>query len=150
MACSITLLNVLIRQHRYSDPFNQVELDVVISDALGILGAYLAIGLASKSGACALPHQGRGCIPVDQNAPTLLTPICTARRARWKSSHIEATTHSIGMALAREPRPAATWNISMARPFFGLGDTWWMSLCKRLSWPDEFQSAGRRSRGQRL
>ena len=24
-------------------------------------------------------------------------------------------------------------------PFFWLGDTWWMGLCKRLSWPDGFQ-----------
>jgi hypothetical protein len=25
-------------------------------------------------------------------------------------------------------------------PFFWLGDTWWMSLAKRFSWPDDFQS----------
>lgn len=25
-------------------------------------------------------------------------------------------------------------------PFFWLGDTWWMSLCKRLRWPDDFQA----------
>jgi hypothetical protein len=25
-------------------------------------------------------------------------------------------------------------------PFFWLGDTWWMGLCKRLSWPDDFQT----------
>lgn len=24
-------------------------------------------------------------------------------------------------------------------PFFWLGDTWWMGLCRRLHWPDEFQ-----------
>lgn len=24
-------------------------------------------------------------------------------------------------------------------PFFWLGDTWWMGLCKRLSWPDDFK-----------
>ena len=24
-------------------------------------------------------------------------------------------------------------------PFFWLGDTWWMGLCRRLSWPDDFQ-----------
>ena len=24
-------------------------------------------------------------------------------------------------------------------PFFWLGDTWWMSLCGRMRWPDEFQ-----------
>ena len=24
-------------------------------------------------------------------------------------------------------------------PFFWLGDTWWMSLCRRLHWPDEFR-----------
>ena len=25
-------------------------------------------------------------------------------------------------------------------PFFWLGDTWWMALCKRLSWPNDFQT----------
>jgi hypothetical protein len=25
-------------------------------------------------------------------------------------------------------------------PFFWLGDTWWMGLCKRLTWPDGFQT----------
>src|SRR5207245_1678073 len=25
-------------------------------------------------------------------------------------------------------------------PFFWLGDTWWMGLCERLSWPNGFQS----------
>ena len=25
-------------------------------------------------------------------------------------------------------------------PFFWLGDTWWMGLCHRLHWPDEFQT----------
>jgi len=25
-------------------------------------------------------------------------------------------------------------------PFFWLGDTWWMGLCKRLSWPGDFQT----------
>src|SRR5205807_3468676 len=25
-------------------------------------------------------------------------------------------------------------------PFFWLGDTWWMGLCKRLQWPDEFHT----------
>ena len=24
-------------------------------------------------------------------------------------------------------------------PFFWLGDTWWMGLCRRLSWPEDFQ-----------
>ncbi len=34
-------------------------------------------------------------------------------------------------------------------PFFWLGDTWWMGLCKRLAWPGEFQwlAADRVSKG---
>ena len=34
-------------------------------------------------------------------------------------------------------------------PFFWLGDTWWMGLCKRLRWPDEFQllAADRAAKG---
>jgi hypothetical protein len=34
-------------------------------------------------------------------------------------------------------------------PFFWLGDTWWMGLCERLKWPDEFKTlaADRRDKG---
>ena len=34
-------------------------------------------------------------------------------------------------------------------PFFWLGDTWWMGLCQRLHWPDEFQqlAADRKAKG---
>ncbi|HMC26659.1 MAG TPA: DUF4038 domain-containing protein [Verrucomicrobiae bacterium] len=34
-------------------------------------------------------------------------------------------------------------------PFFWLGDTWWMGLCHRLRWPEEFQelAADRRAKG---
>jgi len=34
-------------------------------------------------------------------------------------------------------------------PFFWLGDTWWMGLCHRLHWPDEFRqlAADRRAKG---
>ena len=35
------------------------------------------------------------------------------------------------------------------KPFFWLGDTWWMGLCRRLHWPDEFQepTADRKAKG---
>jgi hypothetical protein len=34
-------------------------------------------------------------------------------------------------------------------PFFWLGDTWWMGLCERMKWPEEFQklAADRREKG---
>ena len=34
-------------------------------------------------------------------------------------------------------------------PFFWLGDTWWMGLCQRLHWPEEFQrlAADRKAKG---
>ena len=34
-------------------------------------------------------------------------------------------------------------------PFFWLGDTWWMGLCHRIHWPDEFKtlSADRKAKG---
>lgn len=34
-------------------------------------------------------------------------------------------------------------------PFFWLGDTWWMGLCHRLAWPEEFQklTADRKAKG---
>ena len=34
----------------------------------------------------------------------------------------------------------AIFSTPTARRFFWLGDTWWMGLCSRLSWPDGFQT----------
>jgi hypothetical protein len=121
----------------YADPFNDVELDVVLTDPQGheqtvpafwageqtwrirysptSAGHYTYRTVASDSGDL---HGHRGVLEVSayqgENALRKHGPIRVAADQR----HFE---HEDGT------------------PFFWLGDTWWMGLCSRLRWPEDFQ-----------
>jgi len=123
----------------YSDPFNQVELDVLFTGPDGrawkvpafwsgerewrvrfappLVGRYTYRTLCSDTSNPDL-HGQEGVLEVSpyegQNPLLKHGPLRVASDRR----HLE---HADGT------------------PFFWLGDTWWMGLCKRLSWPDDFQ-----------
>jgi hypothetical protein len=120
----------------YADPFNDVELDVIFTDPQGnehtvptfwageqtwriryapsVAGRYTYRTVASDSGDL---HGRRGVLEVAayEGNNQLLTrgPIRVAADHR----HFE---HEDGT------------------PFFWLGDTWWMGLCNRMRWPEDF------------
>jgi hypothetical protein len=121
----------------YADPFNDVELDVVFRDPQGheqtvpafwageqtwrirfsprVSGRYTYRTVASDNGEL---HGRRGVLEVvpypGDNPLRKHGPIRVAPDQR----HFQ---HEDGT------------------PFFWLGDTWWMGLCSRLRWPEDFQ-----------
>jgi hypothetical protein len=121
----------------YADPFNDVELDVVFTDPQGreqtvpafwageqtwriryspaAPGRYTYRTVASDSGDL---HGRRGVLEVSayqgENPLRKHGPL----RVAADQLHCE---HADGT------------------PFFWLGDTWWMGLCSRLRWPEDFQ-----------
>ncbi|MCD6352067.1 MAG: DUF4038 domain-containing protein, partial [Armatimonadetes bacterium] len=124
----------------YDDPFNEVELDVEVTDPDGEVlrvPAYWAGGrqwrvrfAGRKAGVyhwrtvCSQKddsglHGVEGELLVDlyegDNPLYLHGPLQVADSGRY-FEHADGT------------------------PFFWLGDTWWMGLCKRLSWPGDFQT----------
>lgn len=135
------------KKHR--DPFNEVELDLVVTDPDGIeqrVPAYWAgeqtwtvrysspkVGLHSYRTVCsdasdADLHGREGTIkvvPYKGKNPLLRHGPIRVAADRRHFEHVDGT------------------------PFFWLGDTWWMGLCKRLRWPDDFQTltADRVSKG---
>ena len=127
-------------QKTYSDPFNQVEMDVIITTpsgsdervpcfwagdftwrvryAPGEPGRYKIRSVCSDTGNRDLHGQTAtlNVVPYEGNNPHYKHgPLRIAKDQR----HFE---HSDGTH------------------FFWLGDTWWMGLCKRLSWPDGFET----------
>jgi hypothetical protein len=124
----------------YRDPFNEIELDVAFTGPDGAThkapafwsggslwrvryaptaaGRYTWKTICSDSGNPDL-HNVSGALEVGayngQNALYRHGPIRVAADHR----HFE---HEDGT------------------PFFWLGDTWWMGLCKRMRWPDDFQA----------
>ncbi|HLJ14971.1 MAG TPA: DUF4038 domain-containing protein [Bryobacteraceae bacterium] len=123
----------------YDDPFNDVELDVVFTDPSGkeyrnpafwaggqtwrvryappVTGTYRYRTVCSDTSNAAL-HGRTGTLTVEsytgKNPLNQHGPIRIANDRR----HFQ---HSDGT------------------PFFWLGDTWWMGLCRRLGWPDDFE-----------
>ena len=133
----------------YADPFNEVELDVVFTDAEGETwqvpafwagdqewrvrfaaprpGTYRYRTACSDEGNASL-HGQEGVLQVSpyEGGHELLRhgPLRVSENRRYLE-HLDGT------------------------PFLWLGDTWWMGLCRRLSWPDDFQllTADRRAKG---
>ena len=131
------------------DPFNDVTLDVDFIDPTG------------RDFAC--PRSGRG-----RNVEGALRLAASSARTRFRSEcsgrerHGTARRHRQGGGRAyngENPlyihgplRVAADKRYlehADGTPFFWLGDTWWMGLCHRLHWPDEFKTlaADRKEKG---
>lgn len=133
----------------HADPFNEIEVDVVFADPDGtertapafwsggnlwrarfaspIIGRHTFRTVCSDASDSGL-HGREGCIeviPYDGDNPLLARGPLRVAADRPRLEHLDGT------------------------PFFWLADTWWMALCKRLRWPDEFQllAADRTAKG---
>jgi hypothetical protein len=133
----------------YADPFNDLELDVLVRSPDGSqqrIPAFWAGGLTWK--ACySSPQVGAHKWKTDcsdKTNPALhavegsidLTPY-TGDHLLYRHGFIKVADDHRHLVYAD------------GTPFFWLGDTWWMGLCHRLHWPDEFQklAADRKAKG---
>lgn len=134
---------------KYRDPFNEVEFSVIfispdgeekivpgfwsggnnwrVRYASSLTGRHSYRTICSDTSDAGL-HGKRGefeVIPYEGNNPLLQHGHLRISKNRRYLEHLDGT------------------------PFFWLGDTWWMGLCKRLSWPGDFQilTADRMSKG---
>jgi len=123
----------------YRDPFNEVELDVVFSGPDGSERVVPAF------------WSGQGEWRVRYSSP--LTGRHTYRSVCSDASNgglhgregvLEVVPYEGENALLRHG-PLRVHGSGRylehldGTPFFWLGDTWWMGLCRRLEWPEEFQ-----------
>ena len=126
----------------YADPFNDVRLDLLVTAPDGKQARVPAFwgGQQTWRARYSSPQAGTH---------------------RWKLDCSDATNAALhGVEGAIELKPYAGENplyrhgfvtISADKrhltygdgtPFFWLGDTWWMGLCSRMSWPADFQQLG--------
>lgn len=125
---------------QYADPFNQVEVDAVVSTPAG--------------GQERVPaFWGGGSVWRVRYAP----PAPGTYKIRSVCSDVSNTDlHDRVLTLDVHPYDGVNphykhgvlqihpdkrhFQHADGTPFFWLGDTWWMGLCKRLTWPDGFQT----------
>lgn len=127
-------------EKQYPDPFNDVHLDVEISDPLGqkqLIPAYWAGGQkwTVRYGSHMEGHH------------TFRTICSDAANAdlHGRSGTLEVGGYPGENPLYRHGAPRVSddkrhFAYADGVPFFWLGDTWWFGLCKRLEWPDGFKS----------
>jgi Protein of unknown function (DUF4038)/Domain of unknown function (DUF5060) len=125
---------------QYSDPFNQVEVDAVVTTPTGAEekvpafwgggstwrvryappapGIYKIRSVCSDASNADLHNQAMtlDVHPYDGDNPHYKHGVFRIRADKRHFEHADGT------------------------PFFWLGDTWWMGLCKRLPWPDGFET----------
>ena len=136
-------------QKAYADPFNQAELDVLFTEPGGRqlrVPAFWAGGTTwrVRYASAALGVHGYRTECSDRANAGL----------HGIEGKVEVTAYQGDNPLYRHGpiRVAADrrhFEHADGTPFLWLGDTWWMGLCRRLHWPDDFQAlaADRRHKG---
>lgn len=133
----------------YDDPFNTVELDVVFTGAQGHtwrVPAYWAGG-----------DEWRVRFAPPQPGTYHYQTVCTdasnsglhGQTGTLEARDYEGTNPLLAHGPLRVSADRRHFEHADGTPFLWLGDTWWMSLCNRLSWPDDFQllAADRKAKG---
>ena len=136
-------------QTAWADPFNEVEVDLVVTTPRGVTLRVPAFWAGGRVWKARYASSERG----THRYRTEARPAGDAG--------LHGITGSIEIAAYRGANPlyrhgplrvaADRRHLEQAdgTPFFWLGDTWWMGLCHRLEWPGEFQrlAADRRAKG---
>jgi Protein of unknown function (DUF4038)/Domain of unknown function (DUF5060) len=124
----------------YADPFNEIELDVVYTLPSGQEQRVPAFWSGESTWRVRYA-------PPSSGTYTYRTVCSDAanRDLHDRRGSLEVAAYSGNNLLyqRRGPRVAADkrhFEYGDGTPFFWLGDTWWMGLCKRLAWPDDFES----------
>jgi hypothetical protein len=124
----------------YTDPFNEVEVDVLFTHTSGKswrVPAYWAGGQEWRV-RFAPPLPGTyqvSSICSDVNNPSLHGQTADLQAAPYTGDHPLLKHGSLQVTVDRR-----SLEHSDGTPFAWLGDTWWMGFCKRLSWPADFQA----------
>lgn len=123
----------------YADPFNEVELDVLFTDPRGLehrVPAFWAGGQTwrVRYSSQLVGRQTYRTICSDQDNPDLHGQVGEIEITPYEGDNPLLTHGALRVAANRRYLEHAD-----GTPFFWLGDTWWLSLCRRLRWPGDFK-----------
>ncbi|MDQ6704564.1 MAG: DUF4038 domain-containing protein, partial [Acidobacteriota bacterium] len=123
----------------YDDPFNQTDLDLLITgpDGLQVRVPAFWSGTQEWRARFAPPKSGRytwqtACTDASNRDLHGRTGVFDVQTATGESKFLQHGP--IRVAAGKRH-----FEHTDGAPFFWLADTWWMGFCKRLSWPDDFQ-----------
>jgi hypothetical protein len=123
----------------YDDPFNQLELDVILRHADGDTWRVPAYWAGEHEWRVRFAPPKPGQYEVETICTDAANPDLHGQRATLIASPYTGDNPLLKHGPLRVAVSKRTFEHADGTPFFWLADTWWMGLCKRLSWPDDFQ-----------
>jgi hypothetical protein len=124
----------------YSDPFNQVELDVVFTSPSGRKQRVPTFWAGESEWRVRYAPSEPG----DYSFQTVCSDVSN-EGLHGLTGSLKVSPYAGGPSLyqhgaIRVAEDQRHFEHADGTPFFWLGDTWWMGLSKRLQWPDGFQT----------
>ena len=120
----------------FAEPFDEVELDVLVTEPDGAERRVPAFWAGDQSWRVRYAPRvpGRHRYRTASNAPEL-----DGQAGELEVAPYAGTSKLLWRGPLRVSRSRRHLEHADGRPFFWLGDTWWMGLTERLSWPDGFE-----------
>jgi hypothetical protein len=134
---------------RYTDPFNEIELDVIFKSGTGSEYRVPAFWAGESVWRVRFAPPLAGSYSYSTVCNDTANSDLHGRTGLFSAQPYSGDNALYRRGPLRVAEDQRHLEHTDGTPFFWLGDTWWMSLCKRLSWPDGFQTlaADRISKG---
>ena len=123
----------------YSDPFNQVELDVIFTDPQGKEMRVPAFWAGEQTWKVRFAAASAGKYSFRTVCSDAANSDLHDRKGEVTVSEYTGDNPLLKHGPVRVAADHLHFEHEDGTPFFWLGDTWWMGLCHRLRWPDDFR-----------
>jgi hypothetical protein len=126
-------------QRSYADPFNQVALDLEVSGPAGRTWRAPGFWAGGDTWRARFAAPELGTYTLRSVCSVVEDPGLHGWEARLDVESYRGPNPLLIHGPLRVAPSRRTLEHADGTPFFWLGDTWWMDLCERLKWPEEFQ-----------
>ena len=123
----------------YSDPFNEVELDVVFTTPSGAEHRMPAFWAGDSTWRVRYAAPKAGVYSYRTECNNTADAALHGRTGKLTVKPFVGKNPLYQRGFIRVAPDNRHFEHADGTPFFWLGDTWWMGLCQRLNWPNGFQ-----------
>jgi hypothetical protein len=123
----------------YADPFNDVTLDVEFSGPQGVQHRVPAFWAGDSDWRVRYAPPAAGAYNWKSVCSDTANADLHGRTGTLQASAYNGNNPLYRHGAMRVASDQRHFEHADGTPFFWLGDTWWMGLCRRLHWPDEFE-----------